>query len=185
MRAAIQLSPRNSEYLLGLAQIYMAGKKWDEATALLERIKIDPNLRVAQQARQDLQQLPTIKKYGVPLEQNAPETKVIYAQSDDSRGDEQENQSSATAVAPVSRPDTRKVQFLKGKLIRVDCASDPIATVTVTSGSKTLKLRTENYKSLLLIGADTFSCTWVNRPVAVNYKHGGKADGDLMSLELQ
>jgi tetratricopeptide (TPR) repeat protein len=186
MRAAIALSPRNSEYLLGLAQIYMAGKKWDDATALLERLKNSPNVKVAQQARQNLQDLPTIKKYGMPSQQNAPETKVTYAQSDD-KADEQGNESSAVAVTPVpaSRPDTRKVQFLKGRLVRVDCANDPVAIITVISGSRTLKLRTDNYKSLLIIGADEFSCTWSGRPIAANYKLGGRADGDLVSLEVQ
>jgi tetratricopeptide (TPR) repeat protein len=186
MRAAIALSPRNSEYLLGLAQIYMAGKKWDDATALLERLKNSPNVKIAQQARQNLQDLPTIKKYGMPSQQNAPETKVTYAQSDD-KADEQGNESSAVAVtpAPASRPDTRKVQFLKGRLVRVDCANDPIAIITVISGSRTLKLRTDNYKSLLIIGADEFSCTWSGRPIAANYKLGGRADGDLVSLEVQ
>jgi len=183
MRAAIALSPRNNEYLLGLAQIYMAGKKWDDATALLEQLKNSPNVKVAQQARQNLQDLPMIKKYGVPPQQNAPETKVTYAQSDD-RADEQGKESPA-AVAPASRPDTRKVQFLKGRLVKVDCANDPVAIITVSAGSKTLKLRTDNYKSLLIIGADEFSCTWSGRPIAANYKPGGKADGDLVSLEVQ
>ena len=74
---------------------------------------------------------------------------------------------------------------MKGKLVSVDCAPSPAAVLTVMSGTKTMKLRTENYKSLLLIGADEFSCGWKNRPVAVNYKAGGKADGDLVSLEVQ
>ena len=39
IRVAIQLSPRNELYLLHLAQIDLAGKKWDEATPLLERLK--------------------------------------------------------------------------------------------------------------------------------------------------
>jgi len=56
---------------------------------------------------------------------------------------------------------------------------------TVRSGARTLKLRTENYKSLLLVGADEFSCDWTARPVVVNYKPGGKADGDLVSMEVQ
>ena len=34
IRVAIQLSPRNEQYLLNLAQIDLAGKKWDDATAL-------------------------------------------------------------------------------------------------------------------------------------------------------
>ena len=48
-----------------------------------------------------------------------------------------------------------------------------------------LKLHTDDYKSLMLIGADAFSCDWTSQPVAVNYKAGGKADGDLVSLELE
>ena len=48
-----------------------------------------------------------------------------------------------------------------------------------------VRLRTENYKSVMLIGADDFSCDWKSRPVAVNYRPGGKADGDLVSVEVQ
>ena len=48
-----------------------------------------------------------------------------------------------------------------------------------------MKLRTENYKSLLLVGADEFSCAWADRPIIANYKAGGKFDGDLVSVEVQ
>jgi hypothetical protein len=57
--------------------------------------------------------------------------------------------------------------------------------LTVRSGARTFKLRTDNYKSLLMVGADEFSCEWTDRPVVVNYKAGGKADGDLVSVEVQ
>jgi hypothetical protein len=73
---------------------------------------------------------------------------------------------------------------LRGKLISVDCSQDPVAIVTVRTSAGTMKLRTSNYKSLLTVGADEFSCQWSNRPVVVNYKAGGKADGDLVSVEL-
>ena len=48
-----------------------------------------------------------------------------------------------------------------------------------------MKLRSENYKSMTVIGADQFSCDWKNLPVSANYKVGGKVDGDLVSLEIQ
>ena len=48
-----------------------------------------------------------------------------------------------------------------------------------------MRLRTDDYKSLLLVGADEFSCEWTDRGVIANYKAGGKADGDLVSLEVQ
>jgi hypothetical protein len=44
---------------------------------------------------------------------------------------------------------------------------------------------TADYKSLLLIGADAFSCAWSDRAVSVNYKPGGMADGDLVSVEVR
>ena len=65
IKIAIQLSPRNQQYLLNLAQIDLAGKKWDDATALLERLKNSPNPEIAQAARKSLEDLPTLKKYGV------------------------------------------------------------------------------------------------------------------------
>ena len=48
-----------------------------------------------------------------------------------------------------------------------------------------LKLRTDNYKKLLVMGEDEFSCGWRDRKVLVNYKPGGKADGDVVTLELE
>jgi len=48
-----------------------------------------------------------------------------------------------------------------------------------------LKLRTADYKSLLVVGADEFSCEWTERAVIANYKAGGKNDGDLVSIEVQ
>jgi Flp pilus assembly protein TadD len=188
IREAIQLSPRNETYLLNLAQIEMAGKKWDDATALLERLKGSQNPQIARVARKNLNDLPTLKKYGLlPQAEAAPQpaadTKSTSAQNSQPGDDSAEEHPPA---APVEvQPDQRKVQFLKGKLVKVDCAQTPTAILTVAAGPKTLRLRAENFKGLTLIGADAFSCDWKNRPVSVNYRAGGKADGDLVSLEVQ
>ena len=74
---------------------------------------------------------------------------------------------------------------MKGKLLAVDCTQPPSAVLTVAAGVRVLKLRTRDYKSLTLIGADEFSCDWKGRVVAVNYRAGGITDGDLVSLEVQ
>jgi Flp pilus assembly protein TadD len=188
IRTAIQLSPRNETYLLNLAQIEMAGKKWDDATALLERLKGSQNPQIARIARKNLNDLPTLKKYGLLPQTEAPaqaaEAKSVpNKQNSEAEDDSSEEHPPATPVEAL--PDQRKVQFLKGKLLKIDCAQTPAAILTVAAGAKTLKLRSENFKALTLIGADTFSCDWKNRPVSVNYKAGGKADGDLVSLEVQ
>jgi hypothetical protein len=57
--------------------------------------------------------------------------------------------------------------------------------LTVSAESAVLKLRASDYKSLLLIGADDFSCEWRDRQVTVNYKPRGPKDGDLVSLEMR
>ena len=65
IKVAIQLSPRSQQYLLNLAQIDLAGKQWADATSLLERLKNSSNPQIAQTAQKSLEDLPTLKKYGV------------------------------------------------------------------------------------------------------------------------
>ena len=195
IKVAIQLSPRNQQYLLNLAQIDLAGKKWDDATTLLAQLKSSLNPQIAQAARKSLEDLPTLKKYGVLPQQNAssqpaaatnpkPAPQPSAAKADE---DSSSDQNSETNPAPATEPgpDKRKVVFLRGKLTSVDCSQSPGATLTVRAGARTVKLHTDNYKSLLLVGAEEFSCQWTDRPVVVNYKAGGKADGDLVSVEVQ
>ncbi len=186
IKVAIQLSPRSEQYLLNLAQIDLAGKKWDDATPLLERLKDSSNPKIAQTARKNLEDLPTLKKYGVLPQQSAPQTGLATAVSSVPEHDAEDESSAQNDPAPAEPvPDRRKVQFVRGRLIRVDCSPNPGAILTVRTNSRTLKLRTDNYKSLLLVGADEFSCDWTDRAVIANYKAGGKADGDLVSVEVQ
>jgi len=189
IKVAIQLSPRSEQYLLNLAQIDLAGKKWDDATPLLERLKDSSNPQIAKAARKNLDDLPTLKKYGVLPQQNASKNSqldpaaAVSSVPEHEADDTSSTQSEPAPAEPV--PDRRKVQFVRGRLIKVDCSQNPGAILTVRTNSRTLRLRTDNYKSLLLVGADEFSCDWVDRAVIANYKAGGKADGDLVSVEVQ
>jgi tetratricopeptide (TPR) repeat protein len=234
MRVALTLSPRNQTYLLNMAQIYMAGKSWEAATALLERLKSSPDPQVAKSAGEQLAGLPMLKKYGTlaqPQQTASASSPASPSSSSSSSSSSPASSSpspsspsprsatvpSATAPSATSRkpaapqakteqqspepdevtvdradepptpaqPDKRAIQFLKGKLVSVDCSPAPSAILTVSAGAKVLKLRTQDYKSLTLIGADDFSCDWKGRTVAVNYRAGGKADGDLVSIEVQ
>ena len=203
IRAAIDLSPRRTDYLLELARIYEDGKSWDAATALLERLSANPNSEIASAAKKQLHDLPYMKKYGIPPADSeeqakaptatkptvAPSPPVVTAKTQTPKPSAQETEDSdaeASTQAPAApQIDRRPIRFLKGKLLSVDCSQAPAAVVKVAAGSKTMSLRTADYKSLSLVGADTFSCDWSDRPVSVNYKAGGKADGDLVSLELR
>jgi len=119
------------------------------------------------------------KKYGI--NPNAPK-RAYQASPFDELAQEAEKREHAQEQ---SAPDTRSTQFLKGKLLRVDCSQPPVATMMVSNGAKTLKLHAADVKSLIVIGADEFSCEWHDRNVTVNYKPGGNSDGDIVSLELR
>lgn len=185
IRTAVELSPRNQTYLLDLAEIDMAAKRWDAATALLERLKSSEDSHIASEANKNLQDLPTLRKYGIlPARDMGSSDTGPSSQTATSQPSEAD--AVARATPPLAtKPDRRPVQFLKGKLLSVDCSKPPAAILTVTAKTKRIKLRTGDYKSLVLIGADEFSCGWKDRAVEVNYKASGEAGGDLVSLELQ
>ncbi len=185
-RAAMQLSPRNQFYALHLAEIYIADKKWQAALAQLNRLKASENTQVAAAAKERLEQIPKEQKYGVSAETLAAAQKLAPQPSPfDVLEQDAAKRDAALKASKSPTADTRPAKFLQGRLVNVDCSLSPAAVLTVSSGSTILKLRTPDYKSLLLIGADTFSCDWTNRAISVNYKPGGVADGDLMSVEVR
>jgi tetratricopeptide (TPR) repeat protein len=179
IREALRLNPRSDAYRLDLAEILIASKKWQPATDLLTALKTSADARVAGRATQWLEDLPTLKKYGILPQRSASSPAAPPAPP------KVEDDSIQRDTPPEPAPDRRPTQSVKGKLLTVDCSQPPAAVLKVNAGKRILKLRAENYKSLLLIGVDDFSCDWSDRPVIVNYKAGGRADGDLVSLELE
>ncbi|HEX9112311.1 MAG TPA: tetratricopeptide repeat protein, partial [Terriglobales bacterium] len=64
-RQAIALAPRNVEYQFNLGQIYVAGKKWDQAREVFSRLKAGTDTRAAAAAKQQLEDLATLQKFGI------------------------------------------------------------------------------------------------------------------------
>ena len=183
--AAIQLSPRNQEYVYHLAQIYIEAKKWEAAQGLLERLKTSRNPQVAAEAREQLSLLANEQKYGLSAASSIPKLSPQSSPFDVLEQDAAKRAATAQATQTPGAGDRRAAKYLQGRLVSVDCSQSPAAVLTVTSGGTVLKLRTADYKSLVLIGADSFSCSWNDRSVSVNYKTGGLSDGDLVSVELR
>ena len=178
-RQAIALAPRNVEYQFNLGQIYVAGKKWDLAREVFTRLKAGPDRAAASAAKQQLDDLETLQKYGVPATRaGVPAAAASAAQDQDDEDD------AAPKPVPVKPGPTGPVHFLKGKIVSSDCSKSPAATVTILSGMTTYKLHTSDYKSLQVIGEDKFSCEWTNRLVSVNYRAAGKNEGELVSVEV-
>jgi len=181
MRSAVQLAPRNQRYLLHLAEIYMASKKWDAATSLLDNLASGDDPGLASAASQDLHDLPYLKKYGI-LPQDAAEAEQHAVYSQDSDADSGPDE---PAVPEKPKIDTRPVKFAKGMLLSVDCSKPPQATLKVLVAGKRMELLTDDFKSLVVVGASEPSCEWHDVHVAINYKAGKSGPDDLVSLELQ
>lgn len=184
-RAAIMLKPRDEIYVYHLAQIYIAGKKWEAAQALLERLKNSGDPQVAALATERMNETASERKYGMA---GATPDKPKYAVQK-SPFDVLEEEAAKRAAAEKSQSeggaDRRPTKYVHGRLVKVDCSQAPAAILTITSEGIALKLRAADYKSLLLVGAGDFSCDWRDRLVTANYKPGGAADGDLVSLEVR
>jgi Flp pilus assembly protein TadD len=170
MRIAIQLNPRDPWYTYNLGEVYLAGRKWDDARQIFEQMKNHPNSAIASSARQRLEDLQTVKKYGVMPQPAAQAPKEL------------EEEERRPGEAP---PDTRRTQYVKGRILAVDCTHPPVAILTLAAAGKNIKLRAADKNTVVLIGAGSFSCNWRNMPASVNYKAGGQADGDIVSLEVQ
>jgi tetratricopeptide (TPR) repeat protein len=185
-RQAIALAPRNVEYQFNLGQIYVAGKKWDLARGVFTRLKAGPDRAAAAAAKQQLDDLETLQKYGVRPQRAGESAAAAGAASTPSAAasaSEDEETDATPKPAPVKPGTTGPVQFLKGKIVSSDCSKPPEATVTILSGMTTYKMHASDYKSLLVIGEDQFSCDWKNRVVSVNYRAVGKHEGELVSIE--
>jgi hypothetical protein len=182
-RAAIQLSPRNQQYVYHLAEIYIDDKKWEAARTLLRRLKNSNDPKVAAQANERLGQIGNEQKYGAAGGTLSKKLTTQTSPFDVLEQDAAKRAAAAQATHPIG--DKRPAKFLQGRLVDVDCSHSPAAVLTVNAGGTVLKLRTSDYKSLPLIGADTFSCSWNDRSVSVNYKPGGLSDGDLVSVEVR
>ena len=185
-RAAMQLNPRDERYVFHLAEIYLAAKKWEAAQALLDRLKSSSDTQIAALSKEKLTQIGSERKYGIAGVSTTQPQFTTQKSPFEILEQDAAARAAADKAADASAPaDKRVTKFFKGRLVAVDCSAAPTAVLTVTSEGVVLKLRAVDYRSLVLVGADIFSCDWKNRAVTVNYKPGGLTDGDLVSLEVR
>ena len=142
-------------------------------------------LDVADMTQDDLA---TLQKYGI-RPQRAGETRgpagAASAPSAVSSVSDDDEAETPPKPVPPKPGATGPVQHLKGMLVLSDCTKSPEAVSTLLVGMKTYSLHSPDYKSMLVIGEDQFSCDWKNRIVSVNYRAVGNNSGELVSLEVQ
>jgi len=187
MKVAVQLSPRDESYQLRLARAFLAAKKFDEGTAVLDRLQHSHDPQIAKAAAKDLEDLPFLKKYGVSPEEQEARNQEANKLAKEVADTEPEDSDQPTKPAAPAEPaiDRRPVKFIKGHIVSVDCSQAPEATVSVSDSRGTLKLHVRDYKSTTVIGGGGFSCSWKNVLASINYRDGGKAQSDLVSIEIQ
>jgi hypothetical protein len=182
MKKAVELSPRNEIYQVNLANIYMANRKVDEAIALLRVLASSANPQVASHANAALAQAENFKAQSKSFR---PEIEIRTSENVEAERDQAgAPEGKIEAQIEVDAPP-QPVRFIKGKLAAVDCSSTPQALLSVVSGGRSFKLHVGDTKHLVLLGADTFSCDWKNKNVALNYRERQDGDGDVVSLEVQ
>lgn len=187
IKQAIALSPRNDGYRLNLAKYMIADKRGDAAKALLAYLANSEDQKVAAEASALLKQVEVVgvDQYAAEKrrERENPMAYVDPRWRPKSGGGTVAELEEKKAVTEA-KPDMRKTEFLKGRIVKVAC-SENAASVTLAASGKTWTMKTKDRDKLVLIGADEFSCEWSNVRAAVNYKAAGANTGDLVSLELQ
>lgn len=188
VRKAIELNPGQELYQVNLANFLAQSRRWDDAEAVLRRLSGSNDARIADMAERNLQligsQREVERSYAAGANRPAVDN-ITAPQWRPKPEPTAQPGANETAATPDAAPDRRKIQYAYGTLKSVDCSAEPAAVLNVLINGRMMKMRTANYRQLILLGADSFSCQWQNKRVLLNYKAGGKADGDIVILELK
>jgi tetratricopeptide (TPR) repeat protein len=181
MTKAISLNPRNEQYSLNLAQLYLMQRKYDESITLLRQLSKSSQPQMIMAAERLLESVQSMK------EASADGRGVQFRVRRDSSTENVDGPAASMPVAPATdAPATVvPVAFMKGKLVSVDCTDPKAAELTMLLGTATWKLHVKDRAHALVIGADAFSCAWINQKIAINYRKTGNASGDVVSIEME
>jgi tetratricopeptide (TPR) repeat protein len=185
MRKAIEINPRDENYRFNLANIYLANRQPDQAITVLQSLaargnpelaaRVNEMLAQAQQFRQMTQATASTPSPGIVL---------MHRENSEDPGTDTPLEKTPTASAPAPAK-VSVAKFVHGTLTAVDCSAPPLATLTVVSGAKTMKMKVADTNHVILIGADQFSCAWNKKKVALNYRETADGEGNVVSLEIQ
>jgi tetratricopeptide (TPR) repeat protein len=183
MKRALELNPRNEQYLFNLSQMYVAMGKTDEATAILRPLTNGASPEVAARAREAMVQIDKMQVVLHAMADHPARGPVQTAAPESATDSKIVTTESGGEVRPI--PSVGPPKFLKGKLVDVDCSAPPAAVLIVVSGGKTWKMKVADSRHVILIGADDFSCSWKNQKVALNYREVSEGEGSVMTVEIQ
>lgn len=187
LQRASALSPRSSRYDLNLARAYEAAGNLEAARNRMLYARAGGDAAVSGEAAELLNQLGKQKPREATWE--AMEVRPEDPNGTHSKYDNlqeaiaEDEKAAAKSASPAAPPDLRKVEYMKGRIVGVECGSPPGAILRVSSAGRTWQMHVADRNTMVLIGVDHFDCSWHDAAVSINYKRRGNFQGDLVSLE--
>jgi Flp pilus assembly protein TadD len=186
LQRASALRPRSDRYYLNLARANEAAGNLDAARNLALYARAGSDAAVSAEAAAMLNELGHQKKRqqqweAMGIQPDAGATPSKYDNLQDAIAEDEKAE--AAVKSPGAAPDARKIEFLKGRIVRVECGSAPKAILSVSSAGRIWQMHVADRNTITLIGVDHFDCDWHDASVSINYKRSGNLQGDLVSLE--
>lgn len=182
LKKAIALNPRYEWNYANLANVYMRAQDFDSAVPLFQQLTSSSDPQISSMAQQQLQSIETYKQN---LARWKEQSAARGGNSTVSTDEDQLDSAQPAAKLRTGSAKAEPVLFMKGILNAVDCSTSPSAVLMITSGGKKWKMLAPDAKKVVMIGADSLSCSWTNKKVAVNYRKTGVNEGQLVTVELE
>ena len=181
---AIQLKPRDEWYQANLAAWYLNSQKFDEAAAILARLRASDNPAIAGNASRQLEDVRKFQAYargGSP-----PATLEEPGERDSSPTIISDPQGSDPAARPVAPKDGNPIMIrISGTIVKVICSGQG-AKFLLKTEKNMLELTAPSLHDIGLIGAERVSCSWTDKKARVNYRPNkeNNATGTVVILSV-
>jgi tetratricopeptide (TPR) repeat protein len=184
---ASALRPRSDRYYLNLARAYQADGNLNAARNLMAYVRGGSDSSVAAEAAEllskasrEIKRREDWQAMGVQPVAEAKHSK--YDNLDEAIAEDEK----AEAMSKNSKvfQDKRPVEYLKGRIVSVECESAPEAILTVDAGGHAWRMHVADRNAAVLIGVQRFDCEWSGETVTINYKRNAALDGEMVSLEI-
>ena len=187
---ACELRPRNEEFKANLARQYIRARKFEEAQAVLERLKrsSDPTMVAMAQklaAEAKLYQQSKLAQYAAeskPESYTAPEWRPKPGQKVDPDLEKLNEKDRANDDQDVA--DDRPIKRARGVLLSSTCSADGVK-LKVKLTRTIMDVDAPAKDKITVIGADHFDCGWKEKPIKINYRERSQFLADLVSLEVK
>lgn len=186
LQRASALRPRSSRYFLNLARAYEAAGNLDAARNLMLYARAGGDSELSNEVGELLDQFDKVKKRQQQWADSGllPAPNVKHNKYDNlQEAIAEDEKAEAKSKSPEARQDMRKVEYLKGRIVAVECGSQPGAILNVSSDGHTWRIQVADRKTIVLIGVDHFDCGWHDAAVSINFKRTGDFQGEMVSLE--